>query len=110
VLIGVPIGERLIRRMPAETFRRLCMTSMRGGRGASPLSGTFGSDRKLGLSAPAALFSSTWLLYRFFTRSRISTAHTSAPANEDRRTAGDLPVTIGMARIVVRRSPHRGVS
>jgi uncharacterized protein len=26
VLIGVPIGERLIRRMPAETFRRLCMS------------------------------------------------------------------------------------
>ena len=26
VLVGVPIGERLIRRMPAETFRRLCMS------------------------------------------------------------------------------------
>jgi uncharacterized membrane protein YfcA len=26
VLIGVPIGARLIRRMPAETFRRLCMS------------------------------------------------------------------------------------
>jgi uncharacterized membrane protein YfcA len=26
VLIGVPIGAQLIRRMPAETFRRLCMS------------------------------------------------------------------------------------
>jgi uncharacterized membrane protein YfcA len=26
VLVGVPIGAQLIRRMPAETFRRLCMS------------------------------------------------------------------------------------
>jgi hypothetical protein len=26
VLVGVPIGARLIRRMPADTFRRLCMS------------------------------------------------------------------------------------
>ena len=71
VLIGVPIGERLIRRMPAETFRRLCMSfdAWVVGFGASTVIRDLrivdGSAAYLVLAAVVLI--DVWLLYRFFT-------------------------------------------
>src|SRR6185295_15892786 len=71
VFIGVPIGERLIRRMPAETFRRLCMSfdAWVVGFGASTVIRDLrivdGSAAYLVLAAVVLL--DVWLLYRFFT-------------------------------------------
>jgi uncharacterized membrane protein YfcA len=70
VLIGVPIGERLIRRMPAETFRRLCMSfdAWVVGFGTS----TVIRDLRIvdGTAAYGVLLAvivvDAWLLYRFF--------------------------------------------
>lgn len=70
VLIGVPIGERLIRRMPAETFRRLCMSfdAWVVGFGAS----TVIKDLRIVegnaayLVLLAVILVDVWLLYRFF--------------------------------------------
>ena len=70
VLIGVPIGERLIRRMPAETFRRLCMSfdAWVVGFGASTvikdLRVVEGNAAYLVLLA--VILVDVWLLYRFF--------------------------------------------
>jgi uncharacterized protein len=71
VFIGVPIGERLIRRMPAETFRRLCMSfdAWVVGFGAS----TVIRDLRIVdggaayLILAAVVLVDVWLLYRFFT-------------------------------------------
>lgn len=70
VLIGVPIGARLIRRMPAETFRRICMSfdAWVVGFGAS----TVLRDLRIVEGATAYLvllaviLVDVWLLYRFF--------------------------------------------
>jgi uncharacterized membrane protein YfcA len=70
VLIGVPIGAQLIRRMPAETFRRLCMSfdAWVVGFGVS----TVLKDVRLveGNAAysflAAVILIDAWLLYRFF--------------------------------------------
>jgi len=72
VLIGVPIGARLIRRMPAETFRRLCMSfdAWVVGFGVS----TVLRDLKIVEGSSAFLFLATvmlidaWMLYRFFSK------------------------------------------
>ena len=71
VFIGVPIGERLIRRMPAETFRRLCMSfdAWVVGFGASTVIRDLrivdGSAAYLVLAAVVLV--DVYLLYRFFT-------------------------------------------
>jgi uncharacterized membrane protein YfcA len=70
VLIGVPIGARLIRHMPAETFRRLCMSfdAWVVGFGVS----TVLRDVRIVEGYAAYLFLAgvilidAWLLYRFF--------------------------------------------
>jgi uncharacterized membrane protein YfcA len=72
VLIGVPIGAWLIRRMPAETFRRLCMSfdAWVVGFGVS----TVFRDLKI-LEGPKAfsflavvILIDVFLLYRFFSK------------------------------------------
>jgi hypothetical protein len=71
VFIGVPIGERLIRRMPAETFRRLCMSfdAWVVGFGASTVIRDLrivdGNAAYLLLAAVVLI--DVCLLYRFFT-------------------------------------------
>ena len=70
VFIGVPIGARLIRKMPAETFRRLCMSfdAWVVGFGVS----TVLRDVRIVEGNSAYLFLAGvilidgWLLYRFF--------------------------------------------
>jgi uncharacterized membrane protein YfcA len=72
VLIGVPIGAMLIRRMPAETFRRLCM-SFDAWIVAFGVS-TVLRDLRIADGANAFLFLAlvilidSWLLYRFFSK------------------------------------------
>jgi uncharacterized protein len=76
VLIGVPIGAQLIRRMPAETFRRLCMSfdAWVVGFGVS----TVFRDLKILEGSTAFLFLAAvvlidgWLLYRFFSNGRAA--------------------------------------
>jgi hypothetical protein len=71
VLIGVPIGAYLIQRVPAETFRRLCM-SFDAWIVAFGVS-TVLRDVKMVEGASAFLFLAAvmlidaWLLWRFFT-------------------------------------------
>ena len=78
VLIGVPIGAQLIRRMRAETFRRLCMSfdAWVVAFGVSTvlrdLQIVEGSRAFLFLAAVIVI--DAWLLYRFFSR------HTDLPA------------------------------
>jgi len=72
ILIGVPIGAALISRVPAETFRRVCMSfdAWVVGFGISTLL------QKLGVvPGPSAflvlatvILIDAWLLYRFFSR------------------------------------------
>ena len=95
VFIGVPIGERLIRRMPAETFRRLCMSfdAWVVGFGASTVIRELrivdGSAAYLLLAAVVLV--DVWLLYRFFTSGAGSRAAMPpvAPAdlNAERQSA-----------------------
>ena len=72
VLIGVPIGAQLIRRMRAETFRRLCMSfdAWVVAFGVSTvlrdLQIVEGSRAFLFLAAVIVI--DAWLLYRFFSR------------------------------------------
>jgi uncharacterized membrane protein YfcA len=70
VIVGVPIGARLIRRMPAETFRRLCMSfdAWVVGFGVSTvLRDVRLVDSNLAyLFLLAVLLVDGWLLYRFF--------------------------------------------
>src|SRR5262249_12356900 len=78
VLIGVPIGARLIRQMPAETFRRMCMSfdAWIVGFGVS----TVMRDLKIVEGPSAFLFLAgvivvdAFMLYRFFSK------HTVEPA------------------------------
>jgi len=70
VAIGVPIGAQLIRRMKAETFRRICMSfdAWIVGFGLSKLIhdlGLVGGARAYLLLA-AVIVVDAWLLYRFF--------------------------------------------
>jgi uncharacterized protein len=74
VMIGVPIGAAIIRRLSAETFRRVCMSfdAWVVGFGISTLL------RSLGLIEGNAAYSvlaavivvDSWLLYRFFSGAR----------------------------------------
>jgi hypothetical protein len=75
ILIGVPIGAFIIRRVAVETFRRICMSFDAWVVG-------FGLSRllnELGLVAGPAAYTvlvvtaliDTWLLYRFFSRPRV---------------------------------------
>jgi uncharacterized protein len=72
VLVGVPIGTWLIRHMPAETFRRLCMSfdAWVVGFGVSTtlqvLKVAEGPKAFLFLAAIIAI--DAWLLYRFFSK------------------------------------------
>jgi uncharacterized membrane protein YfcA len=85
VLIGVPIGARIIRRMPAETFRRLCMSfdAWVVGFGVS----TVLRDLKIieGPSAflflAAVVLTDGWLLYRFFSNAKPAPLAARAPAH-----------------------------
>ena len=95
VFIGVPIGERLIRRMPAETFRRLCMSfdAWVVGFGASTVIRDLrivdGNAAYLLLAAVVLI--DVCLLYRFFTSgagSRFAVAPAaSADLKPDRQSA-----------------------
>jgi len=85
VLIGVPIGARIIRRMPAETFRRLCMSfdAWVVGFGVS----TVLRDLKIieGPSAflflAAVVLTDGWLIYRFFSNAKPAPLAARAPAH-----------------------------
>jgi uncharacterized membrane protein YfcA len=85
VLIGVPIGARIIRRMPAETFRRLCMSfdAWVVGFGVS----TVIRDLKIieGPSAflflAAVVLTDGWLLYRFFSNAKPAPLAAKAAAH-----------------------------
>jgi uncharacterized membrane protein YfcA len=88
VLIGVPIGAQLIRRMPAETFRRLCM-SFDAWVVAFGVS-TVMRDLKIVEGSKAFLFLAAvividaWLLFRFFSAPVKVPAHPrriSEPSN-----------------------------
>jgi len=85
VLIGVPIGARIIRRMPTETFRRLCMSfdAWVVGFGVS----TVLRDLKIieGPSAflflAAVVLTDAWLLYRFFSNAKPAPLAAKAAAH-----------------------------
>src|SRR5712691_4656232 len=70
VLIGVPIGARLIRTMPAETFRRLCMsfdTWVVGFGVSTVLRDLHIVNRNAAyLFLAGVILIDAWLLYRFF--------------------------------------------
>jgi len=70
VAIGVPIGAQLIRRMKAETFRRICMSfdAWIVGFGLSKLIQGLGfvPDVRAYLLLAAVIVVDAWLLYRFF--------------------------------------------
>jgi uncharacterized membrane protein YfcA len=84
VLIGVPLGAQLIRRMPAETFRRLCMSfdAWVVAFGVSTvlrdLKMVEGPKAFLFLGAVVAI--DAWLLYRFFSKPAESKETYSLPA------------------------------
>jgi len=84
VLIGVPLGAQIIRRMPAETFRRWCM-SFDAWVVAFGVS-TVLRDLKIVQGPKAFLFLAgvvlidAWLLYRFFSRLNVAGASVPAPA------------------------------
>ena len=92
VLVGVPLGALLIRRMPAETFRRLCM-SFDAWVVAFGVSTVF-RDLKIVQGPKAFLFLAAvialdaWLLYRFFSRPRGDMAQTSSPPGGVAQGAG----------------------
>lgn len=70
VLVGVPIGARLIRRIPQETFRRVCMSfdAWIVGFGVSTVLRDVGvvPGREAYLFLAGVIVIDTWLLYRFF--------------------------------------------
>lgn len=84
VLLGVPIGAQLIRRMPPETFRRLCM-SFDAWVVAFGVS-TVLRDVKIVEGPKAFLFLAAvvlidaWLLYRFFSKTTAHATVISPPA------------------------------
>ena len=84
VLIGVPIGAQLIRRMPAETFRRLCM-SFDAWIVAFGVSTTLRDVKiiqgpKAFLFLAAVVLVDAWLLYRFFSKSAAAGASPPQPS------------------------------
>ncbi|PYV16319.1 MAG: hypothetical protein DMG21_12115 [Acidobacteria bacterium] len=84
VLVGVPIGAQLIRRMPPETFRRLCM-SFDAWVVAFGVS-TVLRDVKIVAGPKAFLFLAAvvlidaWLLYRFFSKATAQASIVSPPS------------------------------
>jgi uncharacterized membrane protein YfcA len=92
VFIGVPIGERLIRRMPAETFRRLCMSfdAWVVGFGASTVIRDLrivdGNAAYLLLAAVVLV--DVCLLYRFFTSGAGSRLAMSAMTSSEVKAEG----------------------
>ena len=84
VLVGVPIGAQLIRRMPPETFRRLCM-SFDAWVVAFGVS-TVLRDVKIVAGPKAFLFLGAvvlidaWLLYRFFSKATAQASIVSPPS------------------------------
>src|SRR5437762_5420153 len=84
VLVGVPIGAQLIRRMPPETFRRLCM-SFDAWVVAFGIS-TVLRDVKIVAGPKAFLFLAAvvlidaWLLYRFFSKATAQASIVSPPS------------------------------
>ena len=87
LVVGIPLGARVIRHVRPETFRRICMSfdAWVVGYGISTLL------RQLHLVDGAAAFAvlitvglvDTWLLYRFFRRQRVeSTAAEPRPDTE----------------------------
>jgi len=97
LVVGIPLGVRIIRRVRPETFRRLCMSfdAWVVGYGISTLL------QQLHLVEGAAAFSvlttvglvDTWLLYRFFGYRRVE-ARATAP----RASASTLLVSTGTPR------------
>lgn len=83
VLIGVPIGAQLIRRMPAETFRRLCMSFdawvVAFGISAVLRDVKIVEGSKAFLFLAAVVLIDAWLLYRFFSRPAARTAAIPLP-------------------------------
>jgi hypothetical protein len=94
LVVGIPLGVRLIRRVRPETFRRICMSfdAWVVGYGISTLL------RQLQLIEGAAAFSvlatvalvDTWLLLRFFGYGRVE-----APATASHSGASTLVVSTG---------------
>ena len=94
LVVGIPLGVRIIRRVRPETFRRLCMSfdAWVVGYGISTLL------QQLHLVEGAAAFSvlttvglvDTWLLYRFFGHPRVE-----ALATAPRAGASTLLVSTG---------------
>jgi len=94
LVVGIPLGVRIIRRVRPETFRRLCMSfdAWVVGYGISTLL------QQLHLVEGAAAFSvlttvglvDTWLLYRFFGHRRVE-----ALATAPRAGASTLLVSTG---------------
>lgn len=83
VLIGVPIGAQLIRRMPAETFRRLCMSFdawvVAFGISAALRDVKIVEGSKAFLFLAAVVIIDAWLLYRFFSKPATKTAAMPLP-------------------------------
>jgi len=83
VLLGVPIGAQLIRRMPAETFRRLCMSfdAWVVAFGVSTVLRDlhFIEGPKAFLLLAAVILIDAVLLYRFFSKRTVPAASDSIP-------------------------------
>lgn len=83
VLIGVPIGAQLIRRMRSETFRRVCMSfdAWIVAFGLSKLLKDTGVVRSNAayLVLAATIVLDSWLLYRFFSAHADPVASESPP-------------------------------
>lgn len=88
VLIGVPIGAQLIRRMPAETFRRLCMSFdawvVAFGISAALRDVKIVEGSKAFLFLAAVVLIDAWLLYRFFSRPAVKAAAIPLPGTAAR--------------------------
>jgi len=105
LIVGIPLGVRVIRHVRPETFRRICMSfdAWVVGYGISTLL------RQLHLVDGAAAFAvlitvglvDTWLLYRFFRRQSVEST-----AAEPRPDAEHAP-RAQSPRATARRSPGR---
>ena len=94
LVVGIPLGVRIVRHVRPETFRRVCMSfdAWVVGYGISTLL------QQLNLIEGAAAFSvlttvglvDTWLLYRFFGHRRVE-----ALATAPRAAASTLLVSTG---------------
>lgn len=78
VMVGVPIGAQLIRRMPAETFRRLCMSFdawvVAFGISTALRDVKIVEGSKAFLFLAAVVLIDAWLLYRFFSKPAVQAA------------------------------------